>query len=398
MTCAALCLDHAQFASKSGASDVSRADHGAHGRADPLRPIRLEEFEVTEFPLEDINQAIAHAAPRIRAFQDDGGPTLIPTSLSTRCGGHSAPVPLADFIHLKVRSAYSLTEGANKVDKVVALAKENAMPAVAVTDRNNLFGALEFSQYAAKAGIQPIVGCDLAIRREEEGGIATAGKLPSRDWLTLLVQNEQGYLNLMRLVSRAISTSRPARSRRCRSTRWSAHRGPAGADRQRRRARSAGCWARGKGRPRPTSSSGWPSCSTAGSISSCSATARTTSGASKAHCSTSLAKGSLARHQRRPLPKESMYEAHDVLLCIEQGAHIEDPNRRRLTPEHYFKSAAEMRQVSPTCPRPATTPWWWRSAAPTCPSRASRSCRATPSSTAARGGGVARSARAASTS
>ena len=77
------------------------------------------------------------------------------------------------------------------------------MPAVAVTDRNNLFGALEFSQYAAKAGIQPIVGCDLAIRREEEGGIATAGKLPPADWLTLLVQSEQGYLNLMRLVSRA---------------------------------------------------------------------------------------------------------------------------------------------------------------------------------------------------
>ena len=44
-------------------------------------------------------------------------------------------------------------------------------------------------------------------------------------------------------------------------------------------------------------------------------------------------------------PKESMYEAHDVLLCIEQGVHIEDPNRRRLTPEHYFKSAAQMRQV-----------------------------------------------------
>ena len=77
------------------------------------------------------------------------------------------------------------------------------MPAVAVTDRNNLFGALEFSQYAAKAGIQPIIGCDLGIRREEEGGIATAEQVPSVDWLTLLVQNEQGYLNLMRLVSRA---------------------------------------------------------------------------------------------------------------------------------------------------------------------------------------------------
>ena len=110
---------------------------------------------------------------------------------------------IADFIHLKVRSAYSLTEGANKVDKVVSLAKGEAMPAVAVTDRNNLFGALEFSQYASKAGIQPIVGCDLGIRREEEGGVATTNKLPTVDWLTLLVQSEEGYVNLMRLVSRA---------------------------------------------------------------------------------------------------------------------------------------------------------------------------------------------------
>ena len=78
---------------------------------------------------------------------------------------------IADFVHLKVRSAYSLTEGANKVDKIVSLAKEAAMPAVAVTDHGNLFGALEFSQYASGAGIQPIVGCDIAIRREDEGGI-----------------------------------------------------------------------------------------------------------------------------------------------------------------------------------------------------------------------------------
>ncbi len=110
---------------------------------------------------------------------------------------------IADFIHLKVRSAYSLTEGANKVDTIVSLAKAETMPAVAVTDRNNLFGALEFSQYASKSGIQPIIGCDLGIRREEEGGIATTSKLLAIDWLTLLVQSEQGYLNLMRLVSRA---------------------------------------------------------------------------------------------------------------------------------------------------------------------------------------------------
>ena len=79
---------------------------------------------------------------------------------------------IADFVHLKVRSAYSLTEGANKVDAIVSLAKANAMPAVGVTDRNNLFGALEFAQYAAKGGIQPIIGCELGIRREEGSGNA----------------------------------------------------------------------------------------------------------------------------------------------------------------------------------------------------------------------------------
>ncbi len=253
----------------------------------------------------------------------------------------------SDFIHLKVRSAYSLTEGANKVDKVVSLAKENAMPAVAVTDRNNLFGALEFSQYAAKAGIQPIVGCDLAIRREEEGGIATAGKLPATDWLTVLVQSEQGYLNLMRLVSRAHLEFKT-----------------------------------GSTAALPLDDLiGYTDGLLAFTGSASSMLGRLLGGgqgpASEHHLERlqKMFDGrlylELQRHgednERRiegPLldlayakslpivgtndvhfPKESMYEAHDVLLCIEQGVHIEDPNRRRLTPEHYFKSAAQMRQV-----------------------------------------------------
>ncbi|HYD07200.1 MAG TPA: DNA polymerase III subunit alpha, partial [Reyranella sp.] len=255
-------------------------------------------------------------------------------------------MPLADFIHLKVRSAYSLTEGANKVDKVVALAKENAMPAVAVTDRNNLFGALEFSQYAAKAGIQPIVGVDLAIRREEEGGIA-ANKLPSVDWLTLLVQNEQGYLNLMRLVSRAHLDFKTASTAALPFDELVGH--------------TEGLLA-----------------FTGATSSALGRLLGAGQGPAAQHQLDRLAKlfdGRLylevQRHgednERRieaplidlayakglPLigtndvhfPKAAMYEAHDVLLCIEQGAHIEDPNRRRLTPEHYFKSAAQMREV-----------------------------------------------------
>jgi DNA polymerase-3 subunit alpha len=256
-------------------------------------------------------------------------------------------VPLADFIHLKVRSAYSLTEGANKVDKIVGLAKENAMPAVAVTDRNNLFGALEFSQYAAKAGIQPIVGVDLAIRREEEGGMASAGKLPAVDWLTLLAQNEQGYINLMRLVSRAHLDFKVASTAALPFDELVGH--------------TEGLLA----------FTGSPS-STLGRLLGAG------QGPAAQHQLDRLAKLfdgrlylELQRHgednERRieePLialaydkglpivgtndvhfPKAAMYEAHDVLLCIEQGAHIEDPNRRRLTPEHYFKSAEQMREV-----------------------------------------------------
>ena len=254
---------------------------------------------------------------------------------------------IADFIHLKVRSAYSLTEGANKVDTIVSLAKAETMPAVAVTDRNNLFGALEFSQYASKSGIQPIIGCDLGIRREEEGGIATTGKLLAIDWLTLLVQSEQGYLNLMRLVSRAHLEFKVG------------------------------------------SVSGLPLADLEGSTEGLLAvTGSVGSGVGRllaagqtpaaAHLLERLQKLfdgrlylELQRHgeeiERRieeplvdaayerglPLvatndvhfPKASMYEAHDVLLCIEQGAHIEDPNRRRLTPEHYFKPAAAMREL-----------------------------------------------------
>jgi DNA polymerase III subunit alpha len=256
-------------------------------------------------------------------------------------------VSIADFIHLKVRSAYSLTEGANKVDAVVALAKAQAMPAVAVTDRNNLFGALEFAQYAAKAGIQPIMGCDIGLRREEEGGIATASKLPSVDWLTLLVQNEQGYLNLMRLVSRAhlefktgSISALPLGELEGHSDGLLAFTGSMGS---------------GVGRlllagQAPAAAHMLERLQTLFGDRLYVELQRHGEDGERRIESPLL---ELAYARDLPLvatndvhfPKASMYEAHDVLLCIEQGAHIEDPNRRRLTPEHYFKSAAEMRSV-----------------------------------------------------
>ncbi len=72
----------------------------------------------------------------------------------------------SEFIHLRVHSAYSLSEGAIPIKALIELCKGQNMPAVAVTDTNNLFGALEFSGAAAKSGIQPIIGIQLAIEYE----------------------------------------------------------------------------------------------------------------------------------------------------------------------------------------------------------------------------------------
>ena len=67
------------------------------------------------------------------------------------------------FVHLRVHSAYSLLEGALQIKKLIALAKGDRMPALGLADSGNLFGALEFSEKLAEAGIQPIVGCQLAL-------------------------------------------------------------------------------------------------------------------------------------------------------------------------------------------------------------------------------------------
>jgi DNA polymerase-3 subunit alpha len=114
---------------------------------------------------------------------------------------------LPTFIHLHVHSAYSLSEGALQVKQLANLAKAAKMPAVAITDTGNLFGALEFSEALTDKGIQPIIGCSLKVDMEpppEEGALrhATTGmrRLPS---LVLLAKDEAGYANLMKLSSRA---------------------------------------------------------------------------------------------------------------------------------------------------------------------------------------------------
>jgi len=110
------------------------------------------------------------------------------------------------FIHLRVHSAYSLLEGALQLGAIVGHALKDNCPAVAVTDTNNLFGALEFAQKATKDGIQPIMGCqvDLSFSGEPADGPRDRRRAgPEMAPVVLIAANEEGYANLVRLVSHA---------------------------------------------------------------------------------------------------------------------------------------------------------------------------------------------------
>ncbi|TVR07511.1 MAG: DNA polymerase III subunit alpha [Salinarimonadaceae bacterium] len=106
------------------------------------------------------------------------------------------------FVHLHVHSSYSLLEGALPIAKLAKLAEADRQPALALTDTNNLFGALEFSEKLAGSGIQPIPGVQLTTAFEEAEPNGRESRA-ARANLVLLAANEEGYVNLMRLVSRA---------------------------------------------------------------------------------------------------------------------------------------------------------------------------------------------------
>ena len=114
-------------------------------------------------------------------------------------------MPSAGFVHLHVHSAYSLLKGSIKIAKLAELAKKDHQPALALTDTDNLFGALEFSDKMAGSGIQPIVGCELAIDFGDQDPNARNAMAPSR--VVLLAAQERGYRSLMRLNSRAFLES-----------------------------------------------------------------------------------------------------------------------------------------------------------------------------------------------
>ena len=107
------------------------------------------------------------------------------------------------FIHLRVHTAYSLSEGAIKISDLISRLKEMNMPAVAMTDTGNMFGGKALSTYAAADGIKPILGCQFFLKNPDSDDLLKSkGKALERDKFVLLVQNEQGYKNIMKLMKR----------------------------------------------------------------------------------------------------------------------------------------------------------------------------------------------------
>ena len=116
---------------------------------------------------------------------------------------------VANFVHLRVKSCYSLLEGAVRSKELAKLCTSLAMPAVAVCDNNNLFGVFDISETLANEGVQPIVGALVSVDLEPTPQISGHGMRQKPPVLPLLVQNADGYRNLVKLLSAAYLTCGP---------------------------------------------------------------------------------------------------------------------------------------------------------------------------------------------
>jgi len=109
----------------------------------------------------------------------------------------------SDFVHLHCHTQYSLLDGANPIGALLEQAVAYRMPALAITDHGNLFGAIEFYQKARAAGIKPIIGCEMYVAPKSHRDRDTGGPHHEYHHLILLAANREGYKNLIKLVSAA---------------------------------------------------------------------------------------------------------------------------------------------------------------------------------------------------
>ncbi|MGL4975809.1 MAG: PHP domain-containing protein, partial [Bosea sp. (in: a-proteobacteria)] len=124
-----------------------------------------------------------------------------------RATGETRILEEVGFVHLHVHSSFSLLEGAIMIANLAKMAATDKQPALALTDTNNLFGALEFSEKMAGSGIQPIIGVQLSVDFGDDEGQARRVTAQPHPHIVLLAMSETGYGNLMKLVSRAALAS-----------------------------------------------------------------------------------------------------------------------------------------------------------------------------------------------
>ncbi|SFK40218.1 DNA polymerase-3 subunit alpha [Methylocapsa palsarum] len=249
-------------------------------------------------------------------------------------------------MHLHVHSSFSLREGAMPIGALAKFTIADKMPALAITDTNNLFGALEFSEKLAKEGVQPIIGLQATLEFGDGASLGARGAEngAGRAAIVLLAQSREGYLNLMHIASRVWLNPAPGDT---------PHAGVTLIE-----GRTEGLIAL----------SGGPD----GPLDRAFALDHPEIALSRSQALQNLFPGrlyiELQRHglaseraieprlldlaYRRSLPlaaanevyfaAASDYEAHDALICIAEGTVVGDGARRQLSPEHRFKTRAEM--------------------------------------------------------
>src|SRR3989338_1364607 len=110
-------------------------------------------------------------------------------------------MPHTDFVHLHVHTQYSLLDGACLLEKLIEKARDLRMPACAITDHGNIFGAIEFYDLAVKNGVKPIIGCEVYVAPTSRFEKSSHGIQEASFHLILLAKDELGYRNLMKLVT-----------------------------------------------------------------------------------------------------------------------------------------------------------------------------------------------------
>lgn len=245
-----------------------------------------------------------------------------------------------NFVHLRCHTSYSLSEGAIKIEDLIDLTKRNRMPALAVTDSGNLFCSLEFSLACAKAGIQPIIGCVILLDMQDK-------KSSEFSKIVLLAKNEQGYKNLLKLVSKTflekyenhpghIKFEDLVRDNEGLIVLSGGHEGPLGQEILKNNKTNAEKYLL---KFKEIFADRFYIEIMRHGLELEEKTEDVFIDLAYAHAVPLVATNDVM------FSDFSMYEAHHVLTCIADGLYISDETSKKFTPHHYFKSSSEMQKL-----------------------------------------------------